>query len=773
MFLRIALVLILAGWSGNADENGEEPALAVVHTVAHGFTAQDIPTAARQLLATDRPWRAALLMRSYAEAGHELSTEDRLLAARAEGASGNWSHVADLLRGQEAVMHLEDGSGSYLLGRALDHGGDPAGAVEFYRRFLANASYADETVRQAARLRLGLALVRAGRAEEAREELDAVTEYAPGARPWFRLAEAFAHAGRGDVDEVDAIVDHFDSGPEGVRAWRARIQAAHVDGDNEAARALAAEARSWADTDDLRAQFVLIHARLSAEMGDDAAARIGYADAIALNDAGPWARQAADALLQLDRTPAEDLAVARVLVGQGLYDDAARHFDSWRRNPDGSASPTDVAREHAQALFDAERYAEAGDALEAAGTTRAAQMLRARVAAHTGDPETAAEIYLELAEQGGDGADLALYLAPGTLHDTGHKDLAIPLYEQVVLRYPQSNVGGLAAMRLAGIAYLDGDYDRAVEIWKEARTQHAGDDYATQATYWIGRVNLAQGDRAAAAESFRAVHRADRTGYYGWLASQQLGEPFWPPPLESEADTDDASREYVVRALRGVDLLREAGFPDEVGIEAERVGDRVDAGRQTQLALAEALIERGHGHRAIEIGQALAAEGLRTERLFRILHPFPFERMIRAEAAEQGIDPYVLAALIRQESMFEERAISSDGARGLMQITPAIGARLAREAGMEDFDPGLLFEPDVNVHLGARYVSEHYREYEGSLPSIFAAYNAGAHRVDRWEAYPEYGDDELFTERIPFRETRNYVKILSRNLAVYAGLYGD
>jgi soluble lytic murein transglycosylase len=147
--------------------------------------------------------------------------------------------------------------------------------------------------------------------------------------------------------------------------------------------------------------------------------------------------------------------------------------------------------------------------------------------------------------------------------------------------------------------------------------------------------------------------------------------------------------------------------------------------------------------------------------------------MIRAEAAEHGLNPYVLAALIRQESLCEERATSPVGARGLMQIMPATGAHLAREAGIEDFDPELLYAPEVNVYLGTRYVAQHSREYDGSLPSIFSAYNAGAHRVERWAAYPEYRDEELFTERIPFRETRDYVKILSRYYATYAGLYGD
>jgi soluble lytic murein transglycosylase len=69
------------------------------------------------------------------------------------------------------------------------------------------------------------------------------------------------------------------------------------------------------------------------------------------------------------------------------------------------------------------------------------------------------------------------------------------------------------------------------------------------------------------------------------------------------------------------------------------------------------------------------------------------------------------------------------------------------------------------------YLAEQMARYDGSLPSVFSAYNAGPHRIDAWMAYPEFGDEELFTERIPFRETRDYVKILTRNIALYRGLY--
>jgi soluble lytic murein transglycosylase len=166
-------------------------------------------------------------------------------------------------------------------------------------------------------------------------------------------------------------------------------------------------------------------------------------------------------------------------------------------------------------------------------------------------------------------------------------------------------------------------------------------------------------------------------------------------------------------------------------------------------------------------------ESQMNPRLLRILYPFPYRDLIVAEAREAGLDPFVVAGLTRQESLFTQRISSPVGARGLMQIMPETGATLARGADIEEWDAELLFNPEINVHLGVTYLAEQMDEYDESLPSVFSAYNAGPLRINAWKNFPEYDDEELFTERIPFRETRDYVKILTRNIALYRGLYGD
>ena len=236
---------------------------------------------------------------------------------------------------------------------------------------------------------------------------------------------------------------------------------------------------------------------------------------------------------------------------------------------------------------------------------------------------------------------------------------------------------------------------------------------------------------------------------------------------------DSAAERTVEGWMRGVDLLTEAGLHAEAEGEADRWIREAGDDRRLLYPLAEALNERGLTVRGIRLGLRLQGQEQLNPRLLRIVYPFPYRAMLEAEAGEKELDPFVVAALIRQESLFKARISSPVGARGLMQVMPETGRALARGVGIDGWDAELLYQPEINAHLGTVYLAEQMDRWNGSLPSVFSAYNAGPHRVDVWQRFPEYGDEELFTERIPYRETRDYVKILTRNIAVYRGLYGE
>jgi soluble lytic murein transglycosylase len=109
-----------------------------------------------------------------------------------------------------------------------------------------------------------------------------------------------------------------------------------------------------------------------------------------------------------------------------------------------------------------------------------------------------------------------------------------------------------------------------------------------------------------------------------------------------------------------------------------------------------------------------------------------------------------------------------------MQVMPETGEILARQLDVSRFTTELLKKPEFNVTLGVRYLAEQLEAYDERLPVVLSAYNAGPSRVARWRRiFPEFPDDELFSERIPFSETRDYVKIVQHNARMYRALYGQ
>jgi soluble lytic murein transglycosylase len=189
-------------------------------------------------------------------------------------------------------------------------------------------------------------------------------------------------------------------------------------------------------------------------------------------------------------------------------------------------------------------------------------------------------------------------------------------------------------------------------------------------------------------------------------------------------------------------------------------------------AVAEAMPTHEQPVAAALLGHELRQRlGRWDERLLRIAFPFRFRETVEREVRRQGLDPFMVAGLIRKESIFNPTAVSPAGAVGLMQVMPETGRGLARRAGIAAWDASRLEEPETNVRLGTLFLADQVRRYR-TLTEVFAAYNAGPGRVARWRAFPEYRDEDLFVERIPFEETRDYVKKVKLYAGVYEMLYG-
>ncbi len=170
---------------------------------------------------------------------------------------------------------------------------------------------------------------------------------------------------------------------------------------------------------------------------------------------------------------------------------------------------------------------------------------------------------------------------------------------------------------------------------------------------------------------------------------------------------------------------------------------------------------------------ALLVLALGVRQALYMLYPFPYRALIESAAAGTGIDPRLLAAVIRTESGFRSHAASRAQALGLMQIEPATGAWIAGKTGDPGFTVLDLMDPAVNVPMGAWYLSELRRELGGRMLPAVAAYNAGPQPVAAWLASGGWSGGAADADRIPFAETRVFVERVLSSYRMYRLLYPD
>lgn len=163
---------------------------------------------------------------------------------------------------------------------------------------------------------------------------------------------------------------------------------------------------------------------------------------------------------------------------------------------------------------------------------------------------------------------------------------------------------------------------------------------------------------------------------------------------------------------------------------------------------------------------------LSSPRLGRRFYPFHYREEILAAAAAQQIDPLFIAAVIQAESGFQANAVSSEGARGLMQLLPSTAMWIAEKNGESDFHPDKLFEPGYNIAAGSWYLADLLRQFDGSEVVALAAYNGGRGHVQRWLEEEVWDGSEANLGQIPFSETRAFVKRALKNYRSYQDLYG-
>lgn len=746
----------------------------------------EVPDSALQAIHEGRYFRASLILRDYLAARPDTTATEILLAAQAEAGWGDWDRVQRLLAGRAWLDTIASGLGWNLLAKSQIELGDREAAGESLARYLAVADDAGSREQGLAEMRSASLHRAAERFDEAAAAYERALGHLPQIEDWIRLYIADLAAAQGDTARVESRLSNVE--PDLLRdyGWRTRLRAYRRAGDLTRAAATAERTATDASSSgSRRAEAWLALGEIRILRGDEAGARTALRTAM---DAAPSSSHAVAAARQLGELRGvgvdDRLAIGRLYLRHGNLDRGIAGIQAYLDSGRGSAAErVSLEYELARALFRAGRYDEAERRL-------------LRVAANAGSESTRAEaLFMAARSQYRDGrqtlarttfsrvweqhpqqsaAAQALYIAADLDHDDGNLTRAAERYRRTTATGADVEEVGLAYMRLAGVAWVDGRFDDALAQWEDYLSRYPSGRRAQQAAYWAGLANLQLGREAAARERLQQARRIDPFSWYGGRAGELLGLDFWDAPMEPSPEPIPRFEADIARALARIDLLRELGLDDAASYELDRAKRHFARTDGALYALAEALVARGITTDAISLGwEIYRREGAWNPRLLRIVYPFPYRGIIVAEARARGVDPFLAAGLIRQESMFNARAVSPAGAIGLMQVMPATGRTLARQLDIRRFDNDLLKKAEINVHLGMTHLAEQLRAYGGRLPVVLAAYNAGGGRIDRWQQFPEFHDDELFSERIPFAETRDYVKIVQNNARIYAALYGN
>ncbi|MDB5613816.1 MAG: lytic transglycosylase protein [Devosia sp.] len=353
------------------------------------------------------------------------------------------------------------------------------------------------------------------------------------------------------------------------------------------------------------------------------------------------------------------------------------------------------------------------------------------------------------------------------LLDTGQPELAY----RTAAGYKNGPEGRMVdALFQAGwiaLSFLD-DAKAAHEHFTELTKHTTLPDSVSQANYWLARADVALGDSEAARAALEKA-AAFSTVYYGQLARTELGRAGVGIRPLPEAVTSQTlfNAKPVVKAVR----LLAANGQTRLAIPLLRhFGTTLSHGGD--LLLAARLAEEIGAHQ-VAISIAAIADQRGTP-----LDVFSFPKDSRLAEAELAADRAAVYAVMRQESMFQVDAVSSAGARGLMQLMPGTAKEVAAKVGVDYSPSRLVSDPAYNALLGSTYLGTQLERYDGSLVLAAAAYNAGPGNANKWIA--AYGDPRtdivdpvIWVELIPFQETRTYVKRVLGNYLVYRERLGD
>ncbi|MFZ3342325.1 MAG: transglycosylase SLT domain-containing protein [Terriglobales bacterium] len=370
---------------------------------------------------------------------------------------------------------------------------------------------------------------------------------------------------------------------------------------------------------------------------------------------------------------------------------------------------------------------------------------------------------------------------------------AIDYFRELQERFPHGNRAAYAHWKAAWLSFRQGRIEDARAGFESQIALFPDSVEVPAALYWRGRMAEEENDPGMAGAFYQKLADRYRNYYYADLGRDRLKTLH----VKTAASSPDAVHYALldhVAPLPGEVKVPDAEPPDDnLRVARARLlsnGALVDlAVRELQAAasqeggnwappeMARVYQDGGRYDRGIEIMKRTTPNYFAVDipdlprPYWEALFPRAYWTDLRKYSLANGLDPFLVASLIRQESEFNAGAISHANAVGLMQLLPKTGKTVAKQVKLKGYRAPQLYTPAVNLQLGTRYFKDMVDKYNGQFEYALAAYNAGTDRVSDWLGEGHYRDPQEFVESIPFTETREYVQAILRNACVYRQLY--
>ena len=332
-------------------------------------------------------------------------------------------------------------------------------------------------------------------------------------------------------------------------------------------------------------------------------------------------------------------------------------------------------------------------------------------------------------------------------------------YRILITSYPDFEDTPDAAWNLGWIYYVRGQYPQALDIFSSY--SYPADSFNSQSfPYWKAKTLEKLGRTSDSINIYQSIAYSPKFTYHSFLSRAKIKHT---PKVYITTTSEIAFSQNLKK--QKADLLIDLGLYDLATIEIEEL-EKESSTDDEAIVVSTMYNSIGDTYKSVALLEKIDNQAGLTYKF-----PRPHSEQVYKYSNKYGLDVLLVYSLIREESRFNKYAVSSSNARGLMQLIRGTASDSARAVGLHQYNFDMLFDPEVNVELGSFYLRKVLDRYNGEIPLGLASYNAGPARVSEWVDEIGYSNFDEFIEKIPFTETRNYVKRILRSYGAYNALY--